>query len=90
MLKKILSGSQKGTDQTDDIEIFVEEILSELPLKEKASMANMNKEAVEVIQSVFDLYIKNKIGSESEEEYTVIMKALWERLQETHKLRAIK
>jgi len=46
--------------------------------------------SVEVLQSVFYLYIKNKIGSESEEEYTDIMKALWGRLQETHKFRAIK
>lgn len=73
-----------------DIDRIIEKIITELPFKEKASIANMNKEAVEVVQSVFDLYIKNKIGSESEEEYTVIMKALWERLQETHKLRAIK
>ena len=82
MLKKLY--------QADDIDKIVEEILSELPLKEKASMANMDKEAVEVLQSVFDLYIKSKIGSESEEEYTDIMKALWERLQETHRLRAVK
>ncbi len=79
----------KKSYQTDDIEKFVEEILSELPLKEKASMANMDREAVQVLQSVFDRYIKNKTGAESEE-YTDIMKALWERLQETHKLRAIK
>lgn len=80
----------KKSYQADDIDQIVEEILSELPLKEKASMANMDKEAVEVLQSVFDLYIKNKIGSESEEEYTVIMTALWERLHETHRLRAVK
>jgi len=76
--------------QVDDIDQIVEEIISELPLGEKVSMANMNKEAVEILQSVFDVYIRNKIGSEHEEEYTVIMKALWERLQETHRLRAIK
>jgi len=76
--------------QTNDIDQIVEKIISELPLGEKVSMANMNKEAVEILQSVFDLYIKSKIGSESEEEYTVIMKALWDRLQETHKLRVIK
>ena len=90
MLKKIISGGQNLADQAGDIEIIVEEILSELALGEKVSMANMDKEAVEVLQSVFDLYIKSKIGSESEEEYTVIMKALWERLQNTHKLRIIK
>jgi len=89
LLKKIISGGQNLADQADDIDQIVKEILSELPIKEKASMANMDKEAVEVLQSIFDLYIKNKIGSESEE-YTDIMKALWERLQETHKLRAIK
>jgi len=74
----------------DDIDQIIEDIISELPLGEKVSMANMNKEAVEVLQSVFDLYIKSKIGSEHEEEYTVIMKALWERLQETHKLKVVK
>ena len=79
----------KKSYQADDIDKIVEEILSELPLKEKASMANMDNEAVEVLQSVFDLYIKNKIGAESEE-YTVIMKALWERLQDTHRLKVVK
>ena len=76
--------------QTNDIDQIVDEIISELPLGEKVSMANMDEEAIKILQSVFDLYIKSKIGSEHEEEYTVIMKALWERLQETHKLRAIK
>jgi len=80
----------KEHSQTNDIEQIVDEIISELPLGEKVSMANMDKEDIDVLQSIFDLYIKNKIGSEHEEEYTVIMKALWERLQETHKLRVIK
>ncbi len=80
----------KERHKTDDIDQIVEEIISELPLGEKVSMAHMNKEAVDVLQSVFDLYIKNKIGSEHEEEYTVIMKALWERLQDTHRLKVVK
>ena len=50
----------------------------------------MSRNPVEVLQSVFDLYIKNKIGSEHKEEYTVIMKALWEKLQDTHKLKVVK
>ena len=69
---------------------IIEDIISELPFKEKVSMAHMDKEAIEVVQSVFDLYIKNKIGPEHEEEYSVIMKALWERLQETHRLKVVK
>jgi len=89
-LVKVNAGGNLNDYKMDDIDKIIEEIISELPLGEKVSMANMNKEAVEVLQSVFDLYIKNKIGSESEEEYTVIMKALWERLQDTHRLRVIK
>ena len=76
--------------KTDDIDQIIEDIISELPFKEKVSMANMDKEAVKFLQSVFDLYIRSKIGPEHEEEYTVIMKALWERLQDTHRLRAVK
>jgi len=76
--------------RTDILEQIIDEITSRLPLKERVSFANMDEEDAEILQSVFDLYIRNKIGPESEEEYTVIMKALWEKLQDTHKLRAVK
>ena len=76
--------------RTDILEQIIDEITSRLPLKERVSFANMDEEDAEILQSVFDLYIRNKIGPESEEEYTVIMKALWERLQETHKVRVVK
>jgi putative molybdenum carrier protein len=89
-LVKANAGNCLNDYQVDDIDQIVEDIISELPLGEKVSMANMDKEAVEVLQSVFDLYIKSKIGSEHEEEYTLIMKALWERLQDTHRLKVVK
>jgi len=89
-LVKANAGDYLNDYPVDDIDQIVDDIISELPLGEKVSMAHMNKETVEILQSVFDLYIKNKIGSEHEEEYTVIMKALWEKLQENHRLRVIK
>ena len=55
-------------------------------LKERVSLANMDKENAEVLQSVLDIYIRSIIDPE-DEEYTIIMKALWERLQKTHRLR---
>ena len=58
-------------------------------LKERVSLTNMDKENAEVLQNVLDLYIRSKINLE-DEEYTVIMKALWERLKKTHKLRTVK
>jgi hypothetical protein len=58
-------------------------------LKERVSLTNMDKENAEVLQNVLDLYIRSKIDLE-DEEYTVIMKALWERLKKTHKLSTVK
>ncbi len=65
------------------------QIISELPLKERVSLANLNKEDVDTLQHVFDLYIRNKADHE-DGEYANIMNKLWEQLQETHRLRVIK
>ena len=81
----------KEPSQIDVINQFVDEIISELPLKERTGIANMNEEDVEVLQRVFDLYVRRKIGSETEDdEYSDIMNELWERLKETHRLRIVK
>ena len=75
----------KEYTQTDELA----QIISQLPLKERVSLANIKKKDVEVLQSVFDLYIRSKVDSKSDEEYNVIMEALWGRLQETHKMRIV-
>jgi len=49
----------------------------------------MNKKDVEVLQGVFDLYIRNKIDPD-DEEYENIMNELWKRVRETHLLRVVK
>ncbi len=74
-----------GVDQ------FIDEIISKLPLKERVSIANIDKKHVEILQRIFEQFILNKIGSEIEdEEYNNIMNELWKRLQETHKMRVVK
>jgi hypothetical protein len=65
------------------------QIISELPLKERVSLANMDKEDVDTLQHVFDLYIRNKIGPD-DEDYEKIMHELWERVRETHLIRVVK
>jgi hypothetical protein len=76
----------------DTVSQIVDEILSEMPLEGRVSLANMNKEDVEVLQGVFDLYVRNKIESEDSEdmEYENIMNKIWNRLRETHSLRVVK
>jgi len=73
----------------DAISQIVDEILSQMPSEERVSLANMNKEDVDVLQAVFDLYIRNKIDPE-DEDYEDIMHELWKRARETHLLRVVK
>ena len=65
------------------------QILSEMPLQERVSLANMEKEDVEVLQGVFDYYIRNRFDPD-DEDYENIMNELWEKLQETHRLKVVK
>ncbi len=73
----------------DTLYQIFDEIISEMPLEEKVSLANMKKKEVGVLQGVFDLYIRSKVNPE-DEEYTNIMQRLWKRLRETYRLRVVK
>ena len=68
---------------------IIDEILSEMPLEEKVSLANMKEKDVEVLQGVFDLYIRSKVDPE-DEDYENVMQELWKRVRETHRLRVVK
>jgi len=70
---------------------IIEEIISELSLKERVAIADMNKEDIEILKNVFNKYVREKTDTESDDsEYTDIMNNLWSKLQKTHKLRIIK
>ncbi len=70
---------------------IIDEILSEMPLEERVSLANMKKKDVEALQGVFDLYIRSKMDSDSgDKEYARIMNEIWMKLQEIHRLRIVK
>ena len=73
----------------DTLYQIVDEIISEMPLKEKVVLANMKREDVETLQSVFNLYVRSKVNPE-DEEYTNIMQRLWKRLRETYRLKVVK
>ena len=75
----------------DNVYQIVDEILSEMPLEERVSLANMEKKDVEALQGVFDLYIRSKMDSDSgDKEYARIMNEIWMKLQEIHRLRIVK
>lgn len=80
------------------VEDLIHQIVSELSLKLKVIIANLTIEEIETLQYAIDLYIgsrpemndTDKTGLFSDEAYTVIMKTLWNKLQETYKLRVVK
>ena len=49
----------------------------------------MKEKDIEVLQSVFDLYVRNKIDPE-DMECENIMNKIWNRIRETHLLRVVK
>jgi hypothetical protein len=49
----------------------------------------MNRKDIEVLQGVYDLYIRSKVDTE-DEEFDNIMYELWKRVRETHRLRVVK
>ena len=79
----------KEYSKKDTLDQTVDDIISELPLIERVSLANMKKEDVNTLQNVFDLYIRSKVDPE-DEEYANIMNELWQRLQKTHRIRLVK
>jgi len=50
---------------------IIEEIISELPLKERVAIAVMNKEDIEILKNIFNKYIIGKTDTEADDsEYT--------------------
>ena len=73
----------------DNVSQIVDEILSKMPLEERVYLANVKQKDVEVLQGVFDLYIRSKVDAD-DEDYEHIMHELWKRVRETHLLRIVK
>jgi len=79
----------KKPDTRSDNDI-IDEILEEMPLREKSSIANMDRDQVETLQLVFDMYIRSKTGSEQmDDDFNDVMIQLWKRLKKTYKLRVV-
>lgn len=74
----------------DIMDKIVDEILSEMPLREQLSIANMSERTAEILQQDFALYIRTNIDESGNVEFSSIMKELWKRLRENHRLRIVR
>lgn len=67
----------------------VADILSDMSLKEKSLIANMDEKSLPYLQYAFDVYISKNTGDDAETGRE-IMKRVWRTLQETHRLRLVR
>ena len=73
---------------TSNMDEMVQEILADMSLKEKAAIANVDKDKVPYLQYAFDVCIRNQLGKDDEMSRDV-MHRMWEVLQETHRIRSL-
>jgi len=75
--------------EPSNIDQIVQGILSDMSLKEKAAIANLDEDKVPLLQYAFDVYNKDHFGFNDEMSKDV-MHRIWEVLQETHRVRRVK
>ena len=75
------------TDASDQDQI-VRDILADMPLKEKAAIANLVEDKVPYLQYAFDVCVSGQLGKDDEVGKDV-MHRIWMILQDTHRVRCI-
>ena len=71
------------------IDQIVQEILADMPLKEKAAIANLDEDKVPYLQYAFDVCVSGELGRDDEMSKDV-MHRIWEVLRDTHRVRRVK
>ena len=74
---------------SNNLDQIVRDILADMPLKEKAAIANLPEDKVPYLQYAFDGCIRGQLGKDDEMGKDV-MHRIWEVLQETHRVRCVK
>jgi hypothetical protein len=74
---------------TSSIDQIVQDILSDMSLKEKAATANLDEDKVPYLQYAFDICVRSQLGKDDEMGKDV-MHRIWGVLQETHRMRCVK
>lgn len=78
------------TDKLPDLNMqaIVAQILSDMSLKERSLIANMDEQSLPYLQYAFDIYISRAIGDNPATGREVI-KRVWQALQQTHRIRLV-
>ena len=81
----------------DIIDAFITELLDKMSLEDKVVVANFSEDDIHVLGSILieDLKLKyyqlsKKELLDDEEEAEAILREVWKRLRETHRIRVVK
>jgi predicted nucleic acid-binding protein len=74
---------------SNKIDQIVQDILADMPLKEKAIIANLDEEDVPFLQYAFEVCVRDQIGQDDDSSEDV-MHRIWKVLQKTHRVRSVK
>ena len=75
------------SDSTN-INQIVQDILTDMPLKEKAIIANLEEDKVPYLQYAFDICVRGQLGQDDEMGKDV-MHRIWEVLQGAYRVRCV-
>jgi hypothetical protein len=97
-----MTDNDKQTELPTNIDDIADQIIDDLNLRERVNMAHLPISELEIIEKVLSRYIAQKLqednfygnaekyASSEAVETMEVVKRVWERLRETHKLRVIK
>ena len=74
---------------SNDIDQIVRDILADMPLKEKAAIANLDEDDVPYLQYAFEVCVSGQLGKDDDMGKDV-MHRIWEVLLGTHRIRSMK
>lgn len=77
-----------NTTNPDFNEIIVEEILEDLSLHEKSVIAHMDEMDLSILQAILDRYVESKGARIKDGKH--VLKRVWSRLYESHRLKIVK
>lgn len=79
-----------GTNETNTVRDFVDEIISELSLKDKVLMTYIDETDITIMGRIFDKFIRGRNNPKLDDEKPErIMHEIWKRLRESDRIRAV-
>ena len=89
--------NQANNDTPKTVAEIVDQVIDDLSLKDRVTMANLEEGDIEFINQLMTRYIQSKLDEWSLQneqpdltEPEAIVKEVWNRLKETHKLRVMR